>query len=85
MSLTLSRQLKAARALVGWDQQQLADAADVAVNTVRRMEAGDGTINANAETVRRVVQALADGGVEIIGSGALTTSAVGPGVRLKGV
>lgn len=76
MSLTLSRQMRAARALIGWEQQQLADAAGVAVNTIRRMEGGDGTIKANAETLRRVERALTDAGLEILNHGA-------PGVRLR--
>lgn len=82
MALTLCRQIKAARALIGWDQQQLADAAEVAVNTVRRMESGDGEINANADTLRRVERALASAGVEILSAG--EHSAGGPGVRLRG-
>ena len=78
MALTLSRQMKAARALIGWEQQQLADAAGVAINTIRRMEAGDGAIKANAETLRKVERALMDAGLELLNHGA-------PGVRLKAV
>lgn len=76
MSLTLSRQMKAARALIGWEQQQLADAAGVAINTIRRMEAGDGAIKANAETLRKVERALMEAGLELLNHGA-------PGVRLR--
>jgi DNA-binding XRE family transcriptional regulator len=39
MSLVTGNQLKAARALAGVDQQQVADAAEVNVSTIRNMEA----------------------------------------------
>lgn len=76
MSLTLSRQMKAARALIGWEQQQLADAAGVAINTIRRMEGGDGAIKANAETLRKVEKAFIEAGLELLNHGS-------PGVRLR--
>ena len=64
--LTTRRQLRAARALAGWDQQTLADQAGLAVNTIRRMEAGDGPIRANTETVRKAQAALEAAGVIFI-------------------
>ena len=76
--LSTGRQLKAARALAGWDQQNLADAAGLAVNTVRRLEAADGPIRANTETLRKVQGALEAAGVEFIAE-----NGGGPGVRLK--
>lgn len=76
MTLTISRQMKAARALLGWEQQQLADAAGVAINTIRRMESGDGPIKANADTLRKVERALIEAGLELLNHGA-------PGVRLR--
>ncbi len=75
--LSKSRQLKAARALIGWEQKDLADAAGVAIGTVRRMESGDGNIRGNMETVRKVQAALEAGGIEFI-----PEKNGGPGVRL---
>ena len=36
------RQLKAARALLGWSQEELASAADVSLPTIKRLEAAEG-------------------------------------------
>ncbi len=76
--LSKSRQLKAARALIGWEQKDLAEAAGVAIGTVRRMESGEGNIRGNVETVRRVQAALEAGGIEFV-----PENNGGPGVRLK--
>jgi transcriptional regulator with XRE-family HTH domain len=76
--LTYGRQLKAARALAGWDQQQLADAAGVAVNTVRRIEALDGPLQANVSTLRKLQGALEAAGIVFIAE-----NGGGPGVRLR--
>lgn len=67
MSLLTGNQLRAARMLVGVDQQQLADAAEVAVNTIRNMEAyGFEPIKSGAFTVERVQKSLELLGVEFI-------------------
>ena len=76
--LSKSRQLKAARALIGWGQKDVAEAAGVAIGTVRRMETGEGNIRGNMETVRKVQAALEAGGIEFI-----PEKNGGPGVRLK--
>jgi len=77
-----ARQLKAARALLGIDQQTLADLAGVSVPTIRRMEGSEDNVRANVDTLVKVVQALEEAGVELIGPGAAST-AIGRGVRLK--
>ena len=74
--LTLSRQLRAGRVLVGLEQQELATAAGVSIGTVRRMEAGAGSIRGQAETLRRVQRALESGGV-------IFTNGGEPGVKLR--
>ncbi|CUW39674.1 conserved protein of unknown function [Magnetospirillum sp. XM-1] len=76
MSLSINRQLKAARALVGWEQSDLAAAAGVAVGTIRRMESIEGPIRGQHETVMKVQQALEAAGIEFLNHGA-------PGVRLR--
>ena len=37
-------QMRAARALLGIDQRQLAELADISVPTIQRMEASDGNV-----------------------------------------
>ncbi|HEY3799259.1 MAG TPA: helix-turn-helix domain-containing protein [Caulobacteraceae bacterium] len=56
-------QIRAARALLGWNQQQLADAAGVSAITVKRLEASDDTFQARFETVMKVKDAVEAAGV----------------------
>jgi transcriptional regulator with XRE-family HTH domain len=75
--LATGNQLKAARALAGVDQQQVADAAGVNVNTIRNMEArGAKPITSSAVTVRRVQLVLEALGIEFLNHAQ-------PGVRLS--
>jgi transcriptional regulator with XRE-family HTH domain len=77
MALTTGNQLKAARALAGVDQQQVADSAGVNVNTIRNMEArGAEPITSGAVTVRNVQLALEALGIEFLNHAR-------PGVRLS--
>jgi transcriptional regulator with XRE-family HTH domain len=77
MALATGNQLKAARALAGVDQQQLADSAGVNVNTIRNMEArGAAPITSGALTVRNVQIALEALGIEFLNHSR-------PGVRLS--
>jgi transcriptional regulator with XRE-family HTH domain len=77
MTLVTGNQLKAARALAGIDQKQLADAAGVNVNTVRYMEArGSGLITSSAVTIRKVQLALEGLEIEFLNHSH-------PGVRLN--
>jgi len=77
-----SRQMKAARALVGMDQRALADASGVSLPTIRRMEASPDNVRANVDTLVKIIDALDKAGVELIGEGATSTGG-GRGVRLK--
>jgi transcriptional regulator with XRE-family HTH domain len=56
-------QIRAARALLGWNQQQLADAAGVSAITVKRLEASDETLQARFETVMKIKGAVEAAGV----------------------
>jgi transcriptional regulator with XRE-family HTH domain len=77
MALSTGNQLKAARALAGVDQQELADSAGVNVNTIRNMEArGAAPITSSALTVRNVQVALEALGIEFLNHSR-------PGVRLS--
>lgn len=58
-----AEQIKAARALLGWDQIQLAEAAEIAVNTVRRLEGQHGRVRAHSETIWRLTKTLEDTGI----------------------
>lgn len=75
-------QLKAARALLGMDQKTLAEASGLSLPTIQRMEASDGTIRGNVDSLMKLVAALDAAGIELIGEGA-ASAAGGRGVRLK--
>jgi transcriptional regulator with XRE-family HTH domain len=75
-------QMRAARALAGIDQKTLAERAGVSLPTIQRMEASDGVVRGNVDSLMKLVDALTAGGIELIGEGA-TSSGGGRGVRLK--
>jgi transcriptional regulator with XRE-family HTH domain len=75
-------QLRAARALLGIDQRDLADMSDLSVPTIQRMEASDGVIRGNVDSLMKLVAALDAVGIELIGEGAISQGG-GRGVRLK--
>lgn len=77
-----SQQMRAARALLGIDQRQLAVLAGVSLPTIQRMEASDGQVRSVVDTLVKVINALEAGGIEIIGENAPSQGA-GRGVRLK--
>lgn len=77
-----SAQMKAARSLLGIDQRQLADLAGLSLPTIQRMEASQGTIRGNVDSLVKVVEALQRAGVELIGEGAISRGG-GRGVRLR--
>ncbi len=69
-------QCRAARALVDWSQQQLADAARVGNATIRNFESGKSAAqNATLDVLQRALEAA---GVEFIAE-----NGGGPGVRLR--
>ena len=75
-------QLRAARALLGIDQRELARRSGLSLPTIQRMEASDGVVRGTVELLMKLVDALAANGIELIGEGA-TSSGGGRGVRLK--
>jgi transcriptional regulator with XRE-family HTH domain len=75
-------QLKAARALLGIDQRQLAKASGLSLPTIQRMEASDGIIRGNVDSLVKLIEALDALGVEVISAGAVSQGG-GRGVRLK--
>ena len=75
-------QLRAARALLGIDQRELAQRCALSLPTIQRMEASEGVIRGNVDSLMKLVDALASAGIELIGEGA-SSSGGGRGVRLK--
>jgi transcriptional regulator with XRE-family HTH domain len=77
-----ANQLRAARALLNIDQREIADMADLSVPTIQRMEASEGVIRANVDSLMKLVSALENAGIELINPGAQSVSG-GRGVRLR--
>jgi transcriptional regulator with XRE-family HTH domain len=77
-------QLRAARALLGIDQRQLAELSGLSVPTIQRMEASETMVRGNVDSLVRLIAALETAGIELIDDGAASNSA-GRGVRLKAV
>ena len=77
-----SGQIRAARALLGIDQRELAKRSGLSLPTVRRMEASGGVVRGNVDSLMKLIDALMANGVELIGEGGASTSG-GRGVRLK--
>jgi transcriptional regulator with XRE-family HTH domain len=76
-------QLRAARALLGIDQRRLAELSGLSLPTIQRMEASDGVIRGNVDSLMKLVAALETAGIELIADNA-ASQARGRGVRLLG-
>jgi transcriptional regulator with XRE-family HTH domain len=76
-------QLRAARSLLGIDQRELAKRCSLSLPTIQRMEASDGVIRGNVDSLMKLVDALNLAGIELIGEDAVSSGG-GRGVRLKG-
>jgi transcriptional regulator with XRE-family HTH domain len=75
-SMTTIRQVKAARALLGWSQIDLAEKSGVSIPTIERLEGADGPIGGRPETASKIIAALQRAGIELLNHGE-------PGVRLR--
>ena len=75
-------QLRAARALLRIDQRELAQLCSLSLPTIQRMEASEGVIRGNVDSLVKLVEALSLAGIELIAEGAASSSG-GRGVRLK--
>ena len=74
-----SDQLRAARALVRWDQAKLADASGVSAETIKRLEKMDGRLlSTRVGTLDALRSALEGAGCIFIAE-----NGEGPGVRLR--
>jgi len=74
--------MRAARALLGIDQRELAQRSGLSLPTIQRMESSDGVIRGNVDSLMKLVDALTADGIELIDEGA-SSSGGGRGVRLK--
>ncbi len=76
--MVYTSQIKAARSLLGWRQQDLARASGVGLATIQRIEMRDGPASGNYTTVLKIQAALEKAGIEFTdGDGG------GIGVRLN--
>jgi len=73
-----SEQIRAARALLRWEQRNLADASKVSLPSIKRLETVPGPLAAQERTVAALRTALEAAGVEFIAE-----NGGGPGVRLR--
>lgn len=76
-------QMRAARALLGIDQRQLAELSGVSLPTIQRMEASEGNVRGVVDTLTKVVEAFERAGVTLLAEHAPSHGG-GRGVRLKG-
>ena len=74
-------QIRAARALLGIDQRELARLSGLSTQTIQRMEACQGSVRVVVDSLEKVMSAISAAGVELIVEGAPSTG-VGRGVRL---
>jgi transcriptional regulator with XRE-family HTH domain len=75
-------QLRASRALLGIDQRKLAELSGLSLPTIQRMEASEGVIRGNVDSLMKLVAALDTAGIELISDNAASSTG-GRGVRLK--
>jgi transcriptional regulator with XRE-family HTH domain len=73
-----TRQIKAARALLGWSQADLAEKSGVSEPTVARLESTDGELGGRKLTVKKIRAAVEGAGVTFIDE-----NGGGLGVRLR--
>jgi transcriptional regulator with XRE-family HTH domain len=76
--LTTIRQVKAARALLGWSQSDLARHSGISEPTIARLESAEGQLGGRGETVKKIRVALEKSGIEFIDE-----NGGGQGVRLR--
>jgi transcriptional regulator with XRE-family HTH domain len=74
-------QMRAARALLGIDQRRLAELSGLSLPTIQRMEASEGVIRGQVDSLMKLIGALSLAGIELIGEGAASADG-GRGVRL---
>jgi transcriptional regulator with XRE-family HTH domain len=74
-------QLRAARALLGLDQRHLSELSGLSVPTIQRMEASNGVVRGNVESLTKLITALETAGITFIAENAPSLQG-GRGIRL---
>lgn len=72
------RQIKAARALLGWSQEDLAEKSGISLPTIKRLETAEGLLGGRHETAEKLQLSLKIAGIEFIAE-----NGGGVGVRLR--
>lgn len=78
MSISTRAQMRAARALLGWSQADLAERSGVSLPTIKRLEPGETPLAGQHQTIDAIRRALEMAGVIFV-----SENGEGPGVRLK--
>jgi predicted transcriptional regulator len=73
-----SEQVRAARALIRWEQRNLAESSKVSLPSIKRLETTPGPLAAQPRTVNAIRAALEAAGVIFVAE-----NGDGPGVRLR--
>jgi predicted transcriptional regulator len=73
-----SEHVRAARALLRWEQKELAEKSGVSLPTIKRLETQPGALGAYRDTVAAIRRALEEQGIEFLNGDAC-------GVRLRKV
>jgi len=73
-----SEQVRAARALLRWEQKDLAEASKVSLPAIKRMETVRGPLAAQARSIEAIIAAFGTAGVIFV-----EENGEGPGVRLR--
>jgi transcriptional regulator with XRE-family HTH domain len=76
--LLSSEVIRAARALLRWEQRDLSEASSVSLPTIKRLESKPGAMAAHGSTATALRKALESSGIEFIDE-----NGGGPGVRLR--
>jgi transcriptional regulator with XRE-family HTH domain len=76
--LITTRLIKAARALLGWSQGDLARRSGISEPTIARLESAEGELGGREDTGKKIKNAIVNAGIEFIDE-----NGGGPGVRLR--
>ena len=76
--MVTTRHVKAARALLGWSQADLALRSGISEPTIARLESVEGDLGGRPDTTSKILKALAAAGIEFIDEHGATA-----GVRLS--
>lgn len=74
----MSEQIRAARALLRWEQKDLAERSGVSLPSIKRIETKAGPVTSQPRTVIAIISALVAAGVSFD-----LSEGTGPGVRLR--